>query len=303
MVFPQRYQGFAGECPRVVTGSGGAAGCFWRVARFLFYVISKRCLLMGPLHLSCTFAEMVGWLRSVGRFFFFGGYSVYTICRYFAWRVAGHAPEVAARRIRGLWLGRVPPAMGLRILPEGEPYPGPCLYVGNHVSSVDPVMALSFVEANVVAKVEVRRYPVIGFGASLVGTIYVNRDERESRSQTVSAIRDALQAGKSILIFPEGTTSAGPVTLPFRPRAFEAAAQAGVPVQPIAHFYETPKAAFVGDMSFLGHFFELFKEREIRGHVAFGPILRGEDALDAAKTWIDERMMAYHTQYRSHVAS
>ena len=245
---------------------------------------------------------MIPTLRSIARFTFFGAYSIYTVVKYFALRAAGRSPADAARRIRHDWLRRVPRAVGLRIQKEGEPLDGTCLYVGNHVSSADPVLALTFFHANVVAKAEVRSYPVIGFGAALVGTIYVKREERESRARTASAIEEALSSGTSILIYPEGTTSAGPTTLPFRPRGFEAAERAGVPVQPIAHFYETSKAAYVGDMTFLGHFFELFKEPVIRAHVSFGPVLRGSETCDRAKAWIDERMLAYHAQYRDHAA-
>jgi len=238
----------------------------------------------------------------MARFGFFGAYSLYTVVKYFALRATGRSEAGAARKIRHDWLRRVPKAVGLRIMEEGAPFQGTCLYVGNHVSSADPVLTLSFVDANVVAKAEVRSYPVIGFGAALVGTIYVNREERESRARTASAIEEALSAGTSILIYPEGTTSAGPETLPFRPRAFEAAERAGVPVQPIAHFYETPKAAFIGDMTFLGHFFELFKLPVIRAYVSFGPVLHGPDTCDRAKAWIDQRMLAYHAQYRDHAA-
>ena len=248
------------------------------------------------------FPHMIPWLRSVARFAYFGLYSTYTVGKYFVWRILGHPPEEAARRIRRAWLRRMPPAMGLVIRKEGEPCTTTCLFVGNHISSADPVLTLSFVEANVVAKAEVRNYPVIGFGAALAGTIYVNREERESRNQTASAIQQALSAGTSILIYPEGTTSAGPLTLPFRPRAFESARLAGVPVQPVAHFYETSKAAYVGDMSFLGHFFELFKLPKINAHVAFGPVLHEGDTCAAAKSWIDARMLAYHAQYHGHAA-
>jgi len=176
---------------------------------------------------------------------------------------------------------------------EGVPFEGPGLYVANHISYIDPVVALMHVDANVVAKAEILRWPLVGYGANLVGTIFVRREEKSSRQEAANTISDTLHNGKSILVFPEGTTSAGPGTLPFRPRTFEAASIAGVPVQPIAIIYDDPQVAFVGDATFLPHFFHLFKMKYIFGRVAFGPLLYGENTCNEAREWIEEQQAKY----------
>jgi len=147
------------------------------------------------------------------------------------------------------------------------------------------------VDADVVAKSEISKWPLIGYGASIVGTIFVKRDQKTSRHKTATAIREALESKKSILVFPEGTTSAGPQTLPFRPRSFEAATLAGVPVQPVAIYYDSPLVAFVGDHTFLPHFFRLFRMKEIHGKVTFGPLLYGDDTCEQSYQWINDTMM------------
>ena len=107
--------------------------------------------------------------------------------------------------------------------------------------------------------------------------------------ETANAIKETLQSGTSILVFPEGTTSAGPGTLPFRPRSFEAAQLAGVPVQPIAIVYKSPLVAYIDDDTFLPHFFRLFRLKSIHCRVAFGPLLYGTDTGYQARSWIEER--------------
>jgi 1-acyl-sn-glycerol-3-phosphate acyltransferase len=47
-------------------------------------------------------------------------------------------------------------------------------------------------------------------------------------------VLDALLGGESLVIFPEGTFRRGPGLLPFRLGAFVVAAEAGVPVVPVA---------------------------------------------------------------------
>ena len=174
---------------------------------------------------------------------------------------------------------------------EGIPHPGPCLYVGNHITYIDPIVVLMHVDAKVVAKAEITSWPLVGFGASMVGTIFVKREQKSSREEAARSIREALESQDSILVFPEGTTSAGPGTLPFRPRSFDAAFLAGVPVQPIAISYDRPVVAYIGDDTFIPHFFRLFRMKLIAGKVVFGPPMYGEDTCEQARNWIEDELM------------
>lgn len=234
---------------------------------------------------------MQGWFRSVYRFLYFVIFTLGGIAVYFWSLLWGTSRKDAGRKLRKRWLLKVPDHVGLRLDIEGTPYQGTCLYVGNHISYIDPILILKYVDANVVAKAEVAHWPLVGFGASIAGTIFVHRDRKSSRDETARAVREALESGISILVFPEGTTSGGPTTLPFRPRSFEAAYLAGVPVQPIAIFYESPKAAYIGKDTFIPHFFRFFRLKEIRAHVHFGELLYGPDTCDTAKRWIDDQMI------------
>lgn len=243
---------------------------------------------------------MQGVLRVSYRFVFFVVYTIYTIL-FFMWLVAlGTDKKAAGLRVRRKWLNRIPPVMGLEMRMEGTPYQQTCLFVGNHITYIDPIAVLAHIDAQVVAKAEIKHWPLVGLGAYLVGTLFVNREEKSSRQETALAIRNALEHGDSILVYPEGTTTAGPGTLPFKPRSFLAAHLAGVPVQPIAIQYDSPKVPYIGDDTFLPHFFRLFRMKNVTGRIAFGPLLTGQHTADEARAWIHQVQFGDHPQSPIH---
>ncbi len=141
---------------------------------------------------NCLLCYMQGWLRSAWRFFYFAFATTFGIVG-FLWAILWGTPKrVAGLRFRRRWLSHVPERLGLRMEVSGEPYLGTCLYVGNHITYIDPVVALMHVDANVVAKAEVSRWPLVGLGAYIVGTIFVKREEKSSREEAAKAIREAL---------------------------------------------------------------------------------------------------------------
>jgi lyso-ornithine lipid O-acyltransferase len=230
------------------------------------------------------------WFRALWRFFYFITSTIIHIAGFAIRIMSGMHKKKAAAVLKRKWLSHVPAAMGIQIKVEGVPYLETCLYVANHISYIDPISILMFVEAHIVAKSEISKWPVIGLGGHIIGTIYVRRSEKSSRLKAAAEVTEALKNGSSILVFPEGTTSAGPQTLPFRPRSFEAASLAGVPVQPIAIKYDDVNVAFVGNHTFIPHFFRLFKSKKIQGHVIFGPLFEGKNTCDDARKWIDGRL-------------
>lgn len=243
---------------------------------------------------------MQGWIRSMWRFFYFAFSTTFGIAGFF-WAVLwGDQREAAGKRFRTKWLSHVPHRLGLRMEMEGIPHPGPCLYVGNHIAYIDPVVVLMHVDAKVVAKAEISSWPLVGYGASMVGTIFVKREQKNSREEAARSIREALESQNSILVFPEGTTTAGPGTLPFRPRSFDAAFLAGIPVQPIAISYDSPVVAYIGNDTFIPHFFRLFSMRHISGKVVFGPPMYGEDTCEKSRNWIETQLMHYDLKPELH---
>ena len=75
---------------------------------------------------------------------------------------------------------------------------------------------------------------VAGPFLSRLGTIYVERLDAEAGVEDAGRAKAAVDAGRQVLFFPEGTLRRMPGLLPFRMGTFTVAAQAGVPVLPVA---------------------------------------------------------------------
>lgn len=134
---------------------------------------------------------------------------------------------------------------------------GGALVVANHMSWID-VLALDAVQpVRMLAKREVRDWPVIGGLAARTGALFVDRAGLRALPATVAATADALRAGGAVGVFPEGTTWCGEAAGSFRRAAFQAAIDAGVLVRPVAIAFRLPDgtsargAAFVGEQTLL----------------------------------------------------
>lgn len=170
---------------------------------------------------------------------------------------------------------------------------GPVVYIGNHRSYYDPVAVLRDVEALPVAKAEIGNWPLIGFAARATGVMFVRRESKESRRQTVEAIEETLKGGHSVLIYPEGTTHTDLMTMPFRPGAFRVAAEMGVPVIPIAIEYKGEEDAWVGSDVFIPHFLKVFGKRKVSLRMRYGQPIRDDDPerlMQRTREWIDRQI-------------
>lgn len=90
------------------------------------------------------------------------------------------------------------------------------LLVSNHLSYVDVLVIGAITPAIFVSKNEARHWPVFGALARLAGTIFVRRDKRTDVARLAAEIKNALDAGVLVVLFPEGTSSAGARVLPFK---------------------------------------------------------------------------------------
>jgi 1-acyl-sn-glycerol-3-phosphate acyltransferase len=107
--------------------------------------------------------------------------------------------------------------------------------VSNHESTADPFL-LSWLPWDMrwVAKEELYKVPVIGWAMTFGGDIPLRRGDGDSVRTMLAECRRALDAGISIMLFPEGTRSKDGSLLPFKDGAFDLAISAGVPVLPVA---------------------------------------------------------------------
>jgi 1-acyl-sn-glycerol-3-phosphate acyltransferase len=118
---------------------------------------------------------------------------------------------------------------------EGAPVAGAVLLVANHISWLD-IMALHAVcpHARFVSKADVKSWPLMRHLVDAADTLYLERERKRDALRVVHAMAEALQAGDTVAIFPEGTTSDGQALLPFHANLLQAAIATQTPVQPVA---------------------------------------------------------------------
>jgi len=119
--------------------------------------------------------------------------------------------------------------------PERMPDAGASMLVSNHVSVADAALLVAMLPFDVrfVANHIYARYPILGPIIRGASANIVNRASWRSRADSGQAMHEALASGRSLLVFPEGTTSDSGEMLPFRSGAFRAAARTGRPIVPI----------------------------------------------------------------------
>src|SRR4051794_22212446 len=118
------------------------------------------------------------------------------------------------------------------------------LFVMNHRSMLDIFVNLAFLEANIVSRADLSRWPVIGLAARRVGTLFVDRASKRSGAAVISAMCGAVQRGRAVMVYPEGTTFSGDEVRPFRSGAFLAAERTGAEIVPVGIAYEGDAASF-----------------------------------------------------------
>jgi len=128
-------------------------------------------------------------------------------------------------------------AVGVRVTVRGiERIPaGVCLFVANHTSSVDAPAVVGAIPRRIaiLLKESLFKWPIVGQAFRSAHFIPVNRSAHESAVVSVEKATEALRAGQSFLIYPEGTRSADGRLQRFKKGAVVMAIKAGVPIVPI----------------------------------------------------------------------
>lgn len=159
---------------------------------------------------------------------------------------------------------------------------GPVLIVANHVSWLDVYALNTVAGSRYVAKAEVATWPLAGGITRGFRTVFIRRGSVRDAKRVKDVVATALRAGERFVVFPEGTTTDGAAVGRFHAAMFQAAVDAGVPVQAVAIRYRRDDgtrdhaAAFVGDMTFLESLRRVLARPTITVELTFGPVLRSD---------------------------
>ena len=132
------------------------------------------------------------------------------------------------------WATRV--LLGIETRTLGTPLAEPALYAAKHQSMFETLELALMLGAPVpVMKAELARIPIWGWAARRYGVIIVDRaGSGQAMRQMMREARTALDEGRSIVIFPEGTRVRPGEQPPLRPGFAGLYRSLGVPVVPVA---------------------------------------------------------------------
>jgi 1-acyl-sn-glycerol-3-phosphate acyltransferase len=178
----------------------------------------------------------------------------------FGWRLSRTIPMLYHRG--NCWI------MGITVECRGRPSDRrPTLFVSNHTSYIDIIVLAAVIDAAFIAKSEVAGWPIFGLLAKLNGTVFVERRASRAKHHR-DEMQRRLDAGDSLVLFPEGTSNDGQRVLRFVSTFFSIAERdtGGQPllVQPVSIAYTQLDGlpmgrrnrllfAWYGDMELMDH--------------------------------------------------
>ena len=171
------------------------------------------------------------------------------------------------------------------------------LFVSNHTSYLDILVLGSKIKVRFTPKIEISKWPILNFIVNLSLPVYIHRNASKSIEQK-QKIREIIEGGDSILMFPESTTNDGREVLPFKSSLFSVTEPEKdtheddhIAIQPISIVYthidgeianehNMDKVAWYGDMKFLPHFWKLLGCRGAKVKILYHSELYYEDFGD-----------------------
>ncbi len=173
----------------------------------------------------------------------------------------------------------------------------PILLAANHISWMDIHAINAFKPIRFVAKSDVEGWPIVGWMAKQLGTVFIKRDSTRHGRRVAGVVSEVLHT-QSVCIFPEGTSSLGEGVLPFKPNLFESAVIARVPVYSLAISYSSSDtgaraeaAAFVGDMGLIESIAQILRTRRLVVELHFLPPSGSSPGTSQDRKWL-----ALHSQ-------
>lgn len=179
----------------------------------------------------------------------------------------------------------------MKIVVNGIPPKPPFFLVTNHLGYTDIAAILVAAKAVFVAKAEVESWFLAGRICRDMGTIFIDRKNRRDIPRAGELIVERLDAGEGVVVFPEGTSTAGKEVLPFNSSFLEFAARRASPVSYAAITYTTPEGeppasttvCWGENIGFFDHLWRLLHLRSYTAIITFG---------DAPVTSSDRKQLA-----------
>jgi 1-acyl-sn-glycerol-3-phosphate acyltransferase len=215
-------------------------------------------LQLAHLALSGLRSQAGRRLRSLGDLLYSAwGYGSVALLAIPIWLAVVLAPTLRLRRRVARLCARILFAcIGIPLRLEGGENlrsEGPKIVAPNHQSYLDGLVLTALLPPDFayVVKRELEKSFIARVFLRRLGTLFVERFDAAQSAGETRKVLEAIQAGQSLVVFPEGTFQRYPGLLPFRMGTFAVAVDAGVPVVPVA--IQGTRSLLRGDDRLLRH--------------------------------------------------
>ena len=120
-----------------------------------------------------------------------------------------------------------------------RPVPEQYILIANHPSAFEDIGISAVFPVHSLAKIEVKDWWLVGRISTASGSLYVERESKESRNTVAEQIDRELSEGKNIALYPEGGCKGRRIFESFRYGAFDISLRTGVPILPVFLHYES----------------------------------------------------------------
>ena len=112
------------------------------------------------------------------------------------------------------------------------------ILIANHPSAFEDIGIPALFDVISLAKVQVQDWFIAGRIAKAAGTLFVDRDDPDSRQEVIQTMVDAVNAGRNIALYPEGGCKGRRLFHEFKSGAFDVSMRTGIPILPVFLHYE-----------------------------------------------------------------
>jgi 1-acyl-sn-glycerol-3-phosphate acyltransferase len=116
--------------------------------------------------------------------------------------------------------------------------PARFILIANHPSALEDIGIPALFNVVSLAKLQVQDWFIAGRISRAAGTLYVDRDDPDSRDQAIQSMVDTVNSGQNIALYPEGGCKGRRLYKEFKSGAFEVSIRTGVPILPLFLHYE-----------------------------------------------------------------
>ena len=188
-----------------------------------------------------------------------------------------------ASRYCGL-IARVALGIELKVINKPAKKHDGSLLVANHMGFVDILLLAGIEPMSFITSNEMRETPLLGFVTELAGCFYVERRSRTKILAEMKRLANSLKDGLNIVLYPEATSTNGEQVLPFKRTLMMAAAEAGVPIQPVVINFRSingepfntrwrDAVCWYGDATFAEYFWKTLRLKSLVAEIEYLDII------------------------------